>query len=1336
MTPTVALVLGALERYAEEDRASQAAFRSGAERGRPPVPAATGVTVALADERAVHRITVCQSAPETYLVESGGVEAEVGLTRLPGRARILKVADRKVRADVAMSGGQVHVIVDSHRWSLRRADGYVVRAPFPAFVSAMHVAVGDRVQRDQTLAVVEAMKMESQVRADVDGIVSQVAVLANSQVNAGAELVRLDGCEGAEPTAGGMPELADLCLDHGSALVRLRHYLMGYERSSAAVARLVRAVSDPSRPAEPDLEDELLDLFAHTAALVSPATEHETELGPVAAGEYLRLWQQTLDPDRAGLPTRYRRRLARVLQGHGIVALSDDPGLPEAARRVFGGTMRLAEVAPAVRAILRHRMSRQVVPLGADDALRLDRLVGVAEGRFEPVAEAARDLRFRLVDEPALTAGRSASWARTEQVLDVLEGSLDGPDRDDLVTRLVDSPYPVTEQVLRRRMGDARPAMQRVLLEVRARRRYRDLVRGEMRWHGHGEVVLGSALVCDGSGENRVLFGAARVAEVPALGVAVSKTLASLTQDEPAVVDLLAWSPTDPGEDVGSLVGGWPSMPSLRQLQLTVSTPGGPLHHAFAVSAAGLERQPGNPDVDPMLDERLELWRLSEFLLRRLPAPDGIHLFHGTAKADTSDHRLFALAEVRDLTPRPDDAAEGGRTYPDLERVGLQSVAAMREALEAFPAKQRPRANRLTVFVRPTWDIPRERWADLAERVRPLAPGAGLDLVVIRADVPDVAGTPRPTEFRVQGLHGCGVTIRQEPPKDAPIRPLTPYQRKALTASRLGVPYPWEVLRVFAPGRETVGEFDPGDFVEHDLDEVGRLVPVDREPGANTANVVVGLIRTYTRRVPEGMLRVAILSDPTNGFGSLAEPECRRIDAALDLAEELGVPVEWFAVSSGALIATDSGTENMDWIAGTLRRIVEFTQAGGELNVVVTGINVGGQAYWNAEATMMMHTRGVLVQVAGSAMVLTGKQALDFSGGVSAQDNLGIGGYERVMGGNGQAQYRADSVEAACRVLAAHYSYTYVVPGERFPRPMRTQDPVDRDICESPHADVPGTDFRRVGEIFSDVHNPARKRAFDIRSVMRAVSDGDAEPLERWEHWVGAENAVVWDAAVGGQPVAMIGIESRQLPRRGPIPADGPESWTAGTLFPQASRKVARAINSVAGRRPVVVLANLSGFDGSPESLRSWQLEYGAEIGRAVVNCEGPIVLVVVSRYHGGAFVVFSKALNPRLEVAAVAGAYASVIGGAPAAATVFAREVRRRVVTDPRTDPVNGAAGASAEVLAALRSEHLGHAAEEFDAVHTIERARQVGSIDTIIAAEQVRPYVVNAVRRGMRTA
>jgi len=84
----------------------------------------------------------------------------------------------------------------------------------------------------------------------------------------------------------------------------------------------------------------------------------------------------------------------------------------------------------------------------------------------------------------------------------------------------------------------------------------------------------------------------------------------------------------------------------------------------------------------------------------------------------------------------------------------------------------------------------------------------------------------------------------------------------------------------------------------------------------------------------------------------------------------------------------------MDWIARVLRGLIEFTQAGSEVNLVVNGINVGAQPYWNAEATMLMHTKGILIMTPKAAMVLTGKRALDYSGSVSAEDNQGIGGYD------------------------------------------------------------------------------------------------------------------------------------------------------------------------------------------------------------------------------------------------------------------------------------------------------------------------------------------------------
>jgi hypothetical protein len=69
---------------------------------------------------------------------------------------------------------------------------------------------------------------------------------------------------------------------------------------------------------------------------------------------------------------------------------------------------------------------------------------------------------------------------------------------------------------------------------------------------------------------------------------------------------------------------------------------------------------------------------------------------------------------------------------------------------------------------------------------------------------------------------------------------------------------------------------------------------------------------------------------------------------------------------------------------------------------------------------------------------------------------------------------------------------------------------------------------------------------------------------------------------------------------------------------------------------------------------------------RATVNFDGPIVFCVMSRYGGGAFVVFSNALNESTQVLAVEGSFSSVIGGAPATAVVFTREVDARTAADP----------------------------------------------------------------------
>jgi hypothetical protein len=124
---------------------------------------------------------------------------------------------------------------------------------------------------------------------------------------------------------------------------------------------------------------------------------------------------------------------------------------------------------------------------------------------------------------------------------------------------------------------------------------------------------------------------------------------------------------------------------------------------------------------------------------------------------------------------------------------------------------------------------------------------------------------------------------------------------------------------------------------------------------------------------------------------------------------------------------------------------------------------------------------------------------------------------------------------------------------------------------------------------------------------------------------------------------------------------------------------------------------------------------------------------------------VFSKKLNERLEIAALEGSFASVIGGAPAAATVFAREVDARTAQDPQVreaaQQVRGMTGTQAgaararlaDITAAVRSAKLSEVADEFDQIHTVHRARAVGSVDSIISAEALRPYIIDALERGM---
>jgi acetyl-CoA carboxylase carboxyltransferase component len=120
--------------------------------------------------------------------------------------------------------------------------------------------------------------------------------------------------------------------------------------------------------------------------------------------------------------------------------------------------------------------------------------------------------------------------------------------------------------------------------------------------------------------------------------------------------------------------------------------------------------------------------------------------------------------------------------------------------------------------------------------------------------------------------------------------------------------------------------------------------------------------------------------------------------------------------------------------------------------------------------------------------------------------------------------------------------------------------------------------------------------------------------------------------------------------------------------------------------------------------------------------------------------------LNENFEAIALEGTYASVIGGAPAAAVVFAREVDKRTRSDPRMTALEKEIAAAhetqkrrlraqmAELRELVRSEKLGQVADEFDRIHSVHRALKVGSLDRIIPPRQLRPYLIGAIERGIK--
>ncbi len=73
----------------------------------------------------------------------------------------------------------------------RGSGGGIVESVMPGVVLKLEVELGQRVEPDTTLLILEAMKMQNEIKADAGGVISQVFVEEGNAVGAGEKLVEI-----------------------------------------------------------------------------------------------------------------------------------------------------------------------------------------------------------------------------------------------------------------------------------------------------------------------------------------------------------------------------------------------------------------------------------------------------------------------------------------------------------------------------------------------------------------------------------------------------------------------------------------------------------------------------------------------------------------------------------------------------------------------------------------------------------------------------------------------------------------------------------------------------------------------------------------------------------------------------------------------------------------------------------------------------------------------------------------------------------------------------------------------------------------------------------------
>jgi biotin carboxyl carrier protein len=133
-------------------------------------------------------VDAVEIAPNILSILLNGKSHEVRITPTPTGALTLQTAHREFTAEV----------LDPRAWRGRRhgaleAEGrQQILAPMPGKIVRVLVQAGEKVEVGQGLIVVEAMKMQNEIRSPKSGTVERLLVQEGQPVNAGEVLAWID----------------------------------------------------------------------------------------------------------------------------------------------------------------------------------------------------------------------------------------------------------------------------------------------------------------------------------------------------------------------------------------------------------------------------------------------------------------------------------------------------------------------------------------------------------------------------------------------------------------------------------------------------------------------------------------------------------------------------------------------------------------------------------------------------------------------------------------------------------------------------------------------------------------------------------------------------------------------------------------------------------------------------------------------------------------------------------------------------------------------------------------------------------------------------------------